>query len=92
MKNSYALMRTKTEIRPQIMAALGIDINDDGSKVDWEAFMTLNQLLRYKTATDDQFLDFFVKFFDPFSSPVPDTEVERIIDLLFGAEKVSDNN
>jgi hypothetical protein len=42
MKNSYALMRTKTEIRPQIMAALGVDINDDGSKVGWEAFMTLN--------------------------------------------------
>ena len=74
------------------MNALGIDINDAGSKVDWEAFMLLNQLIRYNTATDEQFIDFFVKFFDPFSSPVPDTEVERIIDLLFGAENVSSKN
>jgi len=52
--------------------------------------MTLNQLLRYRTATESQFVDFFVKFFDPNSSPVTDTEVERIIDLLFGPEKASD--
>lgn len=71
------------------MNALGVDVNDASSKVDWEAFMLLNQLIRYNTATDEQFIDFIVKFFDPFSARVPDTEVERIIDLLFGAEKVS---
>lgn len=68
------------------MNALGIDVGDDGQKVDWNTFMVLNQLIRYNTATDEQFVDFFVKFFDPFSSLVPDTEVERIIDLLFGSD------
>lgn len=53
--------------------------------------MMLNQFLRYRTANDSQFIDFFVKFFDPHSSTVADTEVERIIDLLFGPEKVSKN-
>lgn len=63
--SSLVFLRTKPDLRLKILHALGIDIKNPSSKVDWESFLFLNKLLRYSKATNEEFIEFYCKFFDP---------------------------
>lgn len=43
------------------MDALELPLNNKSSVVDWEAFLKLKTVLKYFTATKDQYLEFWMK-------------------------------
>lgn len=47
------------------MKAMGIAVDEPNVRVDWENFIKLNTLLRYNTASLEQYLDFFEKVLNP---------------------------
>jgi len=86
IKSSLTLTRTKHDLKLTILNALGIDINNPSQKVDWESFLLLNKLIHYNKASNDEFIDFFLKFFDQNNDGiVTDKEFKGLIELLFGS-------
>lgn len=85
IESSLVLIRTKPEIKLKILNALGIDVKNPTSKVDWESFLFLNKLLRYGNASNEEFIEYYCRFFDQKGSGVvTDQEFEALIDSLFG--------
>ena len=41
-ENSQILMRTKPLIRPKLLQAVGVDVQNKNARVDWECFLLLN--------------------------------------------------
>ena len=48
-------------VSEKILDALGLPIANRNTIVDWKSFLRLQTILRYFTATKDQFLDFWMK-------------------------------
>jgi hypothetical protein len=53
------------ECQYYFMKAMGIAVDEPNVRVDWENFIKLNTLLRYNTASLEQYLDFFEKVLNP---------------------------
>ena len=43
---------------------MGVDISYKNSKIDWEKFISLNCLLKFNTASLEEYINFFEKVFD----------------------------
>lgn len=55
------------ECQNSFLNAMGVDISFKHSKIDWEKFISLNCLLKFNTASLDEYIAFFVKVLDPFN-------------------------
>ena len=54
------------------------------SKIAWEKFIDLNCILRFNTATLDEYINFFVKVMDPYNRGlVPKEQFEDTLYSLF---------
>ena len=70
-----------------MLQSLGVNVKDVDPKVDWEAFLKLNQIMKHNCDDRQQYIDFIVKLFDPYSTGfVPDTEFESLIRTLFTSD------
>ena len=47
------------------MRAVGIAVDEKIVRVDWENYIRLNTLLRYNTASDEQYMEFFEAILNP---------------------------
>ena len=66
------------------MNAMGIATNHRSAKVSYDQFLKMNSFLRYNKGTDDDYLWFCVRLFDPQLSGFNEaSQCEKIIDLLF---------
>ena len=72
------------ECQNSFLNAMGVDVSYAKSKIAWEKFISLNCLLRFNTATLDEYINFFVKVFDPFNrGMVPRDQFEETLHSLF---------
>jgi len=72
------------ECQNSFLNAMGVDVSYPKSKIAWEKFISLNCLLRFNTATLDEYINFFVKVFDPFNrGMVPREQFEETLHSLF---------
>jgi len=63
---------------------MGVDVAYEKSKIGWEKYIQLNCLLRFNTATLEEYTKFFVKVFDPLNKGiVPKRDFEETLDTLF---------
>jgi hypothetical protein len=89
-ESSKLLLRTKPALKPKILRALKIGESKKDSKIGWEDFLGINQILQFEKVAPEAFIEFFVRFFDPYLTGfVPADEFEELLDLMFdngGAE------
>lgn len=61
-----------------------VDVSYKKSKIAWEKFIDLNCILRFNTASLDEYINFFVKVMDPFNRGlVPKEQFEDTLYSLF---------
>lgn len=71
MSNAKVLMPTKPPIRLMCLKAVGIDTNAKTvPKVDWDIFLRLNKLIKIGGLDKKEYIDYFVKFFNPIAGQV----------------------
>ena len=81
---SEVLRPTKNRLRHTVMNACGIETKSHSAKVTYEQFLKMNSFLRYNKGTEDEFIWFCVRLFDPqLCGFTPASHCETIIDLLF---------
>ena len=81
---SEVLRPTKNKLRGLCMSAVGISASLPGSKMSYDEFLKLNSFLRFNNGTDDEYVWFCVKLFDPSLGGFAKTEdCEDVIDFLF---------
>ena len=61
IKTSRELKEKHQSVSERIMDALGLPISNLSSIVDWKNFLKIQTILRYYTATREQYLDFWMK-------------------------------
>jgi hypothetical protein len=72
------------ECQNSFLNAMGVDISYKGAKIDWEKFISLNCLLKFNTASLDEYINFFEKVLDPFNRGiVPKEQFEETLRSLF---------
>ena len=71
-----------------MLESLGINVRTDKDpKVDWEAFLKLNQIMRHTCFDSKDYIDFVVRLFDPNETGfVKASEFESLIKALFESE------
>ena len=72
------------ECKNSFLNAMGVDISYKNSKIDWEKFISLNCLLKFNTASLEEYINFFEKVFDPFNRGlVPAEQFNKTLKDLF---------
>ena len=59
------MKQVNSETQMFFLEAMGIKVFEPNVKVDWETFIELNTLLRFETATQAEYADFFARLMDP---------------------------
>lgn len=57
------------ECQSMFLKALGINVEMKNQKIEWEQFIHIYCLLKYDTATPQEYHAFLIKVFDPNRSP-----------------------
>jgi len=72
-----------------MLESLGVNTRTDKEpKVDWEAYLKLNQIMRHRCLDNDDYINFVVRLFDPNESGfVQAEEFEQLINDLFESEQ-----
>lgn len=61
LKSSMELKEKHPRVTEMILDALGMPVTNKNIRVTWKSYLKIQTLLRYFTATKDQFLDFWYK-------------------------------
>lgn len=64
---SQIMKSLNKECQDSFLNAMEVDVGYYKSKIGWEKFIYLNCLLRFNTATKEEYIEFFVKVFDPYN-------------------------
>lgn len=83
-KYCKAVKTMKPSLVDKFLHSLGIEIGGIRPRVSFEIFLQLCCLLKFKSSTKDQYIDFFVGCFDPYNRGVVKMEdFESTMDCLF---------
>lgn len=62
---SKCLKQHKKDLVLMYLRACGIE-SEPGAQVTWEQFLRVNCILRFGSLGDPEYVDFFVRVFDPY--------------------------
>lgn len=86
------LLPIRPVLRDRVMNALGVDVKNKNSKVDWETYLKLNKILKLGGIERDDYIDFFVRLFDPYlGGYITARDFEAALDLVFTASGDEDD-
>ena len=85
--NRY-IIKARGPFKTLILESLGVNTRTDRDpKVDWEAFLKLNQIMQSKCLDNNDYINFVVRLFDPNECGfVKAKEFETLISALFASE------
>lgn len=64
------------DVSKLMLKAIGLQVYNPKTKVNWNMFLKIQSILRYYTATKDVYFDFWMRFFNPNNFPqLPRQEV-----------------
>ena len=67
---SVVMKGLNQECQNIFLTAMGVDLLQHESTIDWESFIKINYLLKYsEKASAEEYYDFMVKAFDPHRTP-----------------------
>lgn len=76
--NFQPLKEKHLQIKQRIMNALG-----HKKTIDWDGYLKMHAILKYYSASRDEFIDFWIKFFNPYNQPsLKKEEITENIELL----------
>lgn len=81
---SEVLRPTKIPLRKFVMNAMGIATEHRSAKISYDQFLKLNSFLRFNKGSQDDYIWFCVRLFDPQLQGFTEiSHCEKIIELLF---------
>lgn len=86
--NEY-IFRAKGPFKKLMLESLGVNVlTDKDPKVDWEAFLKLDQIMKHRCKENSDYSNFIARIFDPSESGfVKAEDFEKLIYAMFESEQ-----